>query len=296
MFSIKNKCKYCGSILIINDRHVGEIVCQKCGYVISEKTVEEGPEMYHQIDKKSLSQTGTPTSVFKHDLSTKIDSANHDSTGKPFSTSVKIALDRLRTWDNRSKYSDNRDRTVEKAFNFLQMIKDKLSLPEAVVEKSAYYYKKAINNNFQRGRPITVLMAASVYAACRDSNINRTIRDVMVVGNIRYKDLAKTYRLLVHELDLKMPVADSRYCISRIASRAGLSEKITRQARDIIKKAEQKKIASGKHPMGLAAAALYFICVKNEADVTQKEIAHAAKVSEVTIRNRLKGLRPVIQA
>lgn len=295
MFDIKNKCNYCGSILIITDRQVGEIVCQKCGYVISEKTVAEGPELRQQIDKKSLSRTGSTTSIFKHDLSTKIDSANHDSMGKPFSISAKIAMDRLRTWNNRSKYSDNKDRTVEKAFSFLQIIKDKLSLPEVIVERAAYYYKKAINNNLQRGRPITALMAASVYAACRDSNINRTLRDIIAAADIRYKDLAKSYRLLVNELDLKMPLADSGYCISRIASRAGLPEKITRQAREVIKKAEQKKIVSGKHPMGLAAAALYFICVKNEADVTQKEIANAAEVSEVTIRNRLKGLRPVIQ-
>jgi transcription initiation factor TFIIB len=43
--------------------------------------------------------------------------------------------------------------------------------------------------------------------------------------------------------------------------------------------------------MGLAAAALYLACVKNNEDMTQRDIAEASNVTEVTIRNRYKGLR-----
>jgi transcription initiation factor TFIIB len=43
--------------------------------------------------------------------------------------------------------------------------------------------------------------------------------------------------------------------------------------------------------MGLAAAALYFSCVKNGVYVTQRDLAEAANVTEVTIRNRFKALK-----
>jgi len=43
--------------------------------------------------------------------------------------------------------------------------------------------------------------------------------------------------------------------------------------------------------MGLAAAALYMSCVKNGEGMTQRDIAEAGNVTEVTIRNRYKGLR-----
>ena len=43
--------------------------------------------------------------------------------------------------------------------------------------------------------------------------------------------------------------------------------------------------------MGLAAAALYLACVKNGEDKTQRDIAESANVTEVTIRNRYKGLK-----
>jgi transcription initiation factor TFIIB len=43
--------------------------------------------------------------------------------------------------------------------------------------------------------------------------------------------------------------------------------------------------------MGLAASALYLACVKNEVSITQRDLAEAAGVTEVTIRNRYKGLK-----
>ena len=293
--NIKDRCDRCRSILVITDKNAGETVCQNCGYVITEKMLADGPEWNSLQNGKSSSRVGTPLSILRHDLSTMINPANRDSLGNPLSVSTSISLNRLRVWDNRSKISENKDRSLLKAFNQLQIMKDKLSLPDVVAEKAAYIYKKAVERKLARGRTINALVGASLYIACRDSETPRTLRDIMKTGNIKYKDLSKNYRLLVKELDLKIPIAKSEQCVSRIASKAGLSEKIMRQARDIIKKAERKKIASGKHPMGLAAAALYFACVKNDDKTSQKEIAAAADVSEVTIRNRLRGLKPVTQ-
>ena len=43
--------------------------------------------------------------------------------------------------------------------------------------------------------------------------------------------------------------------------------------------------------MGMAAAALYIACLQNNEKITQKEIAEAAGVTEVTVRNRYKALK-----
>ena len=52
-----------------------------------------------------------------------------------------------------------------------------------------------------------------------------------------------------------------------------------------------KEISAGKSPMGLAATVLYISCIRNDENKTQKSIAEAAGVTEVTIRNRIKDLR-----
>ena len=93
------------------------------------------------------------------------------------------------------------------------------------------------------------------------------------------------------ELDLKMPVVDPIKYLSRIASKAGISENVKRRALTILKDANRMEITAGKDPMGLAAAALYLSCVINGENMTQKVIALASGVTEVTIRNRYKGLR-----
>ena len=62
----------------------------------------------------------------------------------------------------------------------------------------------------------------------------------------------------------------------------------------ILKKAEKQNALAGKHPMGLAASALYLASVDLDENRTQKDIADAAGITEVTIRNRCKGLRTIL--
>jgi len=170
-------------------------------------------------------------------------------------------------------------------------MKEKLTLSDAIVEKAAYIYRKALEKKLVRGRSIQGLIAATLYAACRESGTPRTLNDVSSTINITRKNLAICYRMILKELDLKMPVVDSVQCIARIASQIGLSEKTKRHAMKLLKKAEEKQIVSGKDPMGMAASALYLASMETGENITQKTIALAAGVTEVTIRNRCKSLK-----
>jgi transcription initiation factor TFIIB len=242
------------------------------------------------VDK---TRVGIPASLAIHDmgLSTVIGAANKDATGKPLSSQAKHEMKRLRTWDNRSQMNAQADRNLRYAFIQLDKLKDKLTLSNAIVEKAAYIYRKALSKSLVRGRSIEGVLAASVYAACRDVETPRTLGDVSAAINIKRKDLSKNYRLLVNELDLKMPVVSSVTCISKIANKVGLNEKIKRQALDILRTANENRLTAGKDPMGMAASALYIACVAQNADVSQKDVAMAAGVTEVTIRNRYKDLK-----
>lgn len=108
---------------------------------------------------------------------------------------------------------------------------------------------------------------------------------------MKNKEVKSSYRLIFKELELKMPVIDSISCISKIASNADLSEKIKRNAIKILKKAEKQNALAGKHLMGVDASSLYFASINLVGDATQKEIAYAGGITEVTIRNRCKGLK-----
>ena len=280
---------------MVTDITTGERFCRGCGFVITERVEESGPEWrsFSKEEYDDRSRTGSPTSLAKHDmgLATIIGHENKDSTGKPLSASMKSTIKRLRTWDSRSQAHESADRNFIQAFSELGRLKDKLTLSDAVVETTASIYRKALGKGLVRGRSIPAMLAASIYLACRNSETPRTLTEVAQKINIKRKEVSRCYRLLLREFDLKMPIADPIKCLSRIASKAGLSEKAKRRALTILENANEIEITAGKNPMALAATALYLSCEMSGENITQKVIAQAAGITEVTIRNRYKGLR-----
>ena len=295
--SNSGKCPVCNKSSLGLDENSGELVCTRCGVVISENREAGGPEWRSfASDGNDKSRVGSGTSITIHDmgLSTVIGSANKDATGKPLSSSMKKSIDRLRTWDSRSQANTSLDRNLRQALSEMDKLKDKLSLNEAVIEKAAYIYRKANEKKLVKGRSIHGLVAACIYAACRDTETPRTLDDVADGINIRRKDVARCYRLIFRELDLKVPVADPINGVARIASTAGLGEKTRRKAVELLKKAKKIGMVAGKDPMGLAAAALYLSCIADGGSTTQKNISDASGVTEVTIRNRCSGLKSLM--
>ena len=294
-----DRCTRCGKGPIVIDSSGGEMTCSKCGFVIVDKIEEEGPEWraFSKEEKDDRARTGVPSSLAMHDmgLATVIGAEDRDAAGRSLPASMKAAIERLRTWDGRSQVHEPVDRNLRQAFSELDRLADKLNLSDAVIEKAAYIYRKALEKGLVRGRSISALIAASLYATCRDTETPRTLKDVAAACNIKKKDIARCYRLLLREMNLKMPVVDPTKCVSRIASKAGLSEKCKRSALVILRKAEATRTSAGKDPMGLAAAALYVACVMEGESKTQKDVAEAAGVTEVTIRNRYKGLKSALQ-
>ncbi len=292
-----SKCPACGYKKMVTDQNTGELFCGKCGFVVTEKISDTGAEWRSfSNDENNRTRVGAGTSLTMHDmgLSTIIGKANKDATGKPLSSGVKSSIERLRTWDSRSQAHSSADRNLRQALNEMDKLKDKLALTNAVVEKAAYIYRKAMERKLVRGRSIQGLVAACLYASCRNTETPRTLDDIAKGINIRRKDVARCYRLIFRELDLKMPVVDPVKGVSRIASLAGLSEKSKRKAIAILNEAKKEGIVAGKDPMGIAAAALYLACISIGESKSQKDISIASGVTEVTIRNRCAGLRKML--
>jgi transcription initiation factor TFIIB len=291
--NIKERCSRCWKSSPITDLETGEIFCGDCGFVLSGRVEYSGPEWRSFLDDKTnRGQTGAGVSLAKHDqgLSTIINPINKDGSGKPLSVLMKKTLRRLRILDTRS-HQTHVDRNLIQAFNELNRLKDKLALSDAVIERAAYIYRKAIEHKLVRGRSISAMIASALYAACRDTETPRTLNDVAEISNIKRKEIARCYRLLYRELDLKMPVVDPIHCVARISSLLEITEKTKRYAVKVLKTSQEHEESAGKDPMGLAAAALYLACVKNGEEMTQRDIAEASNVTEVTIRNRCKSLR-----
>src|SRR3990170_2156888 len=205
-------CPECGSRTIINDEESGEIICSGCGLVLTESTINKGPEWraFTQSEKESRSRVGVPVSFSVHDkgLTTMIGRVGRDAFGRKIPLKTKLQMLRLRKWQIRSRVHSSVDRNLAQAMAELDRLTDKLHIPPPIKEKAAVVYRKALDKGLVRGRSISAISAAALYAACRASGTPRTLREIAEASLVDKKDVARCYRLLLRELEVHMPIAD----------------------------------------------------------------------------------------
>jgi transcription initiation factor TFIIB len=281
---------------IITDTGSGEVICSNCGTVVSDKVqdISRPERRAFNVEEKNIRiRTGMPASIAFADmgLATIIAKHDRDASGHPLNAEMRARMQRLRKWDLRTHSISPNDRNLTRAFNELNMIKDKLALSDAVVEKAAYIYRKIQQRGLVRGRTISGIMSSAVYIACREIGTPYTLREIAAVGNVKRKNMARNFRKMVYELDLKSPNIELMKCISKVANKANLTENTKREAIGIMKVVSKRQLSAGKDPLGLAACVLYISCLKTGENKTQTQIAKASGITDVTLRNRYKELK-----
>ena len=276
-------CPNCGDGQKIIDVESGELICTKCGFVINERfgDVHEDWSILAREPESKLRTSPTSLARSGMGLSTIIGRPD-TSAGTGLNVANRATFDRLRAWDFRVKGND--DRSLRHAFVELDRLRSVLRLSEAIIEKTAYVYRRAQERGLVRGRTMRAVLGAAIYIVQREMGISGTREDIIKATSTKEKDLARAYRILLRELDLKVPMLDPIKCISRVANMASISERTKRRAIDMIHNVIKSGLAAGKDPMGLAAAVLYLSCVSSGELKSQAVIAEAAGVSEVTLR------------
>ncbi len=290
-----DSCPECKSKNLVHDHDTGETVCGDCGLVLYDQMLDKGPEWraFTPQEKTSRSRVGAPSTYSIHDkgLSTTISQIDRDAYGRKLSITTRLQMWRLRKWQIRSRVHSSSDRNLSQAMSELERLSGTLFIPAQIKEKAAVLYRKALDKGLVRGRSINAIAAASIYVACRTSSTARTLNEIADASLVDRKELGRCYRLMLQELDVKMPVANPVNYVSKIAEQNHVSGKTQGAAMAILRDAKCKRVLAGKDPMGLAAAVLYIACLQNNEKVTQKDIAEAAGVTEVTVRNRYKALK-----
>jgi len=295
-YDVKCQLDTCKTYPVITDSERGEIVCGGCGLILVQNISDTLNESngYTLEGFLKIARTGPATSLTMHDrgLSTVI-GTNKDFSGNALPSKTKYEFNRLRTWDQRSK--SRKTAVFSRAFTLLHGMKTKLGIPDSVVENAAYIYRKIVNAKLTRGRTMASLVSASLYAACRENNIPRTLDDVANAGNVERRILSRDLRTIIRKLGLNLNQYDTTSFISKISNNMNLKEKIKRDAFEILKRCENEEITAGKHPVAQAAASLYISCIMNGEKISQKKFSVESGVSDVTIRNRVALIKKTLK-
>ena len=292
------QCEMCdpSESKMITDVESGEIICNRCGIVVV-RDLEDTKKIWHKVeDNGSDTRNGNPSSLTLYDqgLTTKIGNTNRDASGNVINSMMMVRLNRMKNLDRRSQINKSA-RNLGRAFRQLDSLKDKLGLSNAVIEKTAYIYRKVQEAGLVRGRKVNTVLGASLYVACREFEIPRTLREISAVNNEKYRETSRVYRQIVLHLGKQVPRINLFRYVEKVGKKAKLDEKNIREALRLMKKVQEKGLSAGKEPMGIVGAVIYLSLPKSDENIrqriiTQAIIADAAGVSEVTIRNVYKEI------
>ncbi|TXT57720.1 MAG: Transcription initiation factor IIB [Candidatus Thorarchaeota archaeon] len=287
-------CSACSSTDVHIDSTRGEVTCSQCGLVLSDHSIDMGPEWraFTADEKKSRQRVGGPAdwSKFDQGLTTIIGRQNVDASGRKLSSTRRAQIHRLRKWQIRTKVHSSDKRNLAVAMTELHRISSQLSIPYSIRETSAVLYRKALRKRLTRGRTILGMIAASLYLACRVHKVPRPLEEVCDQIHITRKELSLCVRLILRHLNLKIPHSNPIDFVHRFGTELDLPGKAKKKAIDILELAKAERLTIGKDPKGMAAAAIYVASILTGSRRTQLEIAKTARVTEVTVRNRYKEM------
>jgi transcription initiation factor TFIIB len=265
-----------------------------CGVVIATKLADRGPEWraFNKEQSAKRTRVGAPLTFTIHDkgLSTMIDWHDRDIYGRKLAPGQKAQIYRLRKWQRRIRVSDATERNLAFALSEISKIANNLNLPKSILETASVIYRKAVKEHLIRGRSIQGVTAAALYVSCRQCGLARTLDEIAEASGIDKKEVGRSYRFLVRELDYFIPPVKPSQYISKFSNQLTMQGKAEEIAHKILMMARKLRLTSGRGPTGIAAAASYIASVLMGERKTQREIAEIAQVTEVTIRNRYKEL------
>ena len=280
-------CPECHSEFIISDSHRGETICSNCGLVIDDHipdTERNERRAFTQEEKEKRERTGSPISVLLPDmgLSTIIDPK----------AKMSQTMKRVIKWNSRMSWNK---RNLLIATTEIKRIGSNLNLPLRVKELSAKIYRKAFNLKLLRGRSIKAMVAAALYYSCRKEKIPRTLQELVDQTTCTARDIRRCYRIIIRELELKVPAMDPVMLIPKYSDELGLSLQVEKAAAELLNKFRQRMTTSGKDPKGLVAAAIYLASQRLHEAKSQSRIAKTIGVTEVTLRSRYKEFLSIIK-
>jgi len=192
------------------------------------------------------------------------------------------------TWSEHYKVSSSTEQQVASALSFLEDIADRLSLSIEARERAAELYGQAAIQNATDGRLAALVVAAVIVHTTRELCSPLPIGRISGAADVEIRSLEKLVRKLPRELEFEPRACRPAEYLPYLCGELDLGSIVSEQARDLISELEGAGLTSGRHPLGIAAAAVYRA---SDGAVTQRAVAAVAGVTEETVRVRLLDYR-----
>jgi len=270
----------------------GNNVCLNCGLVFEVHLVENERRAYSNEEIEKRKQTEPRWRDFGS--RTVLSTSKMDYKGNYLNAEKKTLFLRLSKIQN--SLISGVERNFWEAKPKMKQIVSKLNIPEYIHEIAWKIYTIAAKKKLTMGRSIDGFITASIYVAIRMHEFPKVLEEISDAAMINRKIVIHALSLLVRgilpELNITYKPISAKQLIFKFGNELGLSMDIQKNALKFLSNSLKKGLTSiGKDPKGLAASAIYLAAKSTEEKKTQTELAEIAKITEVTLRTRIKEIR-----
>lgn len=252
----KVTCPECGSSKFTVDSESGERVCAKCGLVIFQQELLGQPQL--------------------------------EEVKEPEKGYAQPSLGRMKRLQFFERNLIRENRGIARNKRLVRLVVEKMALPHSFEEDALNILEKARRKSLTAGRSTEACVCALVYIAIKQRGVPRTLTEVASTLNYDTRNIRRCYSSLVEGLGLRLISSNPRKYLSRYVERLNLGTEIEGRAFEILR--EARRALQGKNPLALASASIYMASKEKGTRLTEKEVAGAFGVSEVSLRRRLRDI------
>lgn len=270
----------------------GNRVCLNCGLISDIHLVESERRAYNKEEIENRKQTEPKWREFGSRTILSKDKSDYKGTNLgPEKNTLFLRLSKIQ-----NSLITSIERNFWEAKPKMKQLVSKLNIPEYIHETAWKIYCLIAKKKLTMGRSIDGFIAASIYVAIRVHEFPKILEEISDVSMIPRKtiihSLSIVLREILPELNLNYKPISVRQLIYKFGNELGLSMEIQKNALKIVSNSSKRGLSLiGKDPKGFAASSIYLSAKSSGKKLTQTEIAKAAKITEVTLRTRIKDLK-----
>lgn len=279
MLKAAKQCPNCGSIKL-EEYVAGNPVCGNCGAVTASFLLRGKKEFQCRPKKAELHDTPQNTKAYSNPLLSKMLEQKH----------FLNQLENFKEWQSMLRVSDQTEKNIATMLFEITRLTLGISLPLETLKTAVQILRELITKYNVKGRSMKVVAAAIVLLASRMSSHPAGLKEIARASGEKSRRIMNYCKLVQERLSLKYNPTRSTQRLVCLAGTLGLQERVVEVAEKLLNAAYERKITVGKNPTGIAAAAVYIAAVLLGKKISQREIANALGITEMTLRTRYKEL------
>ena len=255
---------------LIDDDHSGTQVCSRCGLVLQELVINEGPEWRNFEGKNDRGRVGPAENPF--------------FDGKYLGTILSDAR------------KENFNSIFVKAFRNIGEVAERLNVTGNVPHRAKGLFKEIYYETNQlsslRVKSPEIVAIACLHLACRDEGVSRTFKEMCSASGFSKKKIGRCVLTISQRTKVTMRVTCTGDIMHRFCSKLSLSCKVQEIAQCIAKRAVDYNILKGRSPVSVAAATIYMTTLGTKDNLSRQEIGEVTGAAASTILKMYKLMYP----